>query len=165
MTKKGSSQVMLLGAGGLAIIILTAILIFYKKPQETSPSIGMPAPGFEDVPEMVVGDGEFGEYIEFTPQALEDRASRTRVLFFYANWCPICRPVDQELKTKANELPGNVTVIRVNYNDDETDEDEKSLAEKYGITYQHTFVVIDENGNELKKWNGGDLGKIIAETS
>ena len=168
---------MLLASGGVIIAVLVGLLIFYtpkEKEEVQDTSIGMPAPGYENVPEMVVDEGgasgtslagESGDYMEHYPGIINDRTERTRVLFFYADWCPTCRPVDEELSQKATELPGNVTVIRVNYNDDQTDEDEEALAKKYGITYQHTFVVIDENGNEIKKWNGGDLGRIIAETS
>lgn len=32
----------------------------------------------------------------------------------------------------------------------------------YGVTYQHTFVQIDENGDALAKWNGGDVEKLLS---
>lgn len=85
------------------------------------------------------------------------------VLFFYANWCPTCRPVDAELKQRLTEIPAGIEIYRVNYNDDETDEAEKALAQKYGVTYQHTFVQVDKNGNEITKWNGGGLDNLISK--
>jgi hypothetical protein len=38
----------------------------------------------------------------------------------------------------------------------------KDLQKKYGVTYQHTFVQIDENGEALSKWNGGDVDKLLS---
>jgi thioredoxin-related protein len=45
----------------------------------------------------------------------------------------------------------------------ETDQEEKDLAKKYGITYQHTFVQIDSKGNEITKWNGGKTDELLAK--
>jgi thioredoxin-related protein len=49
----------------------------------------------------------------------------------------------------------------VNYNDTATDQAEKELAKKYGVTYQHTFVQIDAEGNEVTKWNGGKIEELL----
>ena len=40
--------------------------------------------------------------------------------------------------------------FRVNYNDNETDENEKQLAREFGVAYQHTKVLI-KNGKRLLK--------------
>lgn len=101
-------------------------------------------------------------YVEYSKAALDQAASNRRVLFFYANWCPTCRPTDANLKENTSKIPVDVTVIRVNYNDTETDQEEKDLAKKYGITYQHTFVQIDSQGREITKWNGGQIGELLA---
>jgi hypothetical protein len=53
-------------------------------------------------------------------------------------------------------------VIRVNYNDPDTDATEKELAKKYGITYQHTFVQIDSTDQVVTKWNGGRLKELLS---
>lgn len=100
-------------------------------------------------------------YVVFTPQALPDASTTRRVLFFYANWCPTCQPADADITKNTVQIPPDVTIIRVNYNDTETDQAEKDLAKKYGVTYQHTFVQIDAAGNEIAKWNGGGLNEIL----
>lgn len=41
---------------------------------------------------------------------------------------------------------------------------EKALKQKYGITYQHTFVYVDKDGKQIKKWNGGAIDALIANT-
>lgn len=101
-------------------------------------------------------------YVEYSPQVLTYSSGTRRVLFFYANWCPICRPADTEFQSRVNEIPQDVTLIRVNFNDSDTDADEEALANKYAITYQHTFVQIDKDGNEVAKWNGGGLDQLLS---
>ena len=101
-------------------------------------------------------------YVEYSKTALEKAASNRRVLFFYASWCPTCRPADASFKENISKIPKDVTLIRVNYNDPETDQEEKDLAKKYGITYQHTYVQIDNTGKEITKWNGGQINELLS---
>lgn len=101
-------------------------------------------------------------YIEYSKVAYDQAADKRRVLYFYASWCPICRPADANFKANANKIPEDITVLRVNYNDPDTDQEEKDLAKKYGITYQHTFVQVDSTGKEVTKWNGGQTNELLA---
>lgn len=107
------------------------------------------------------GDGQ-GKYVVFSEQQLTSHANSRRVLFFYANWCPTCQPADQSFTQQTSRLPADVVVIRVNYNDSQTDDTQKELARKYGVTYQHTFVQIDEDGTEVAKWNGGKIDELLS---
>ena len=102
-----------------------------------------------------------GAYVEYGPNVLEGSKATKRVLFFYASWCPLCKPADAEFRDRMSEIPEGVTVIRVNYNDPSTDQAEKDLAAKYGVTYQHTFVQIDGQGNVVTKWNGGKIAELL----
>jgi thiol-disulfide isomerase/thioredoxin len=101
-------------------------------------------------------------YIQYSKAALEKAAATRRVLFFYASWCPTCRPADANFTQNTNKIPEDVTLVRVNYNDPETDQEERDLAKKYGITYQHTFVQIDNTGKEVTKWNGGQIEELLS---
>ena len=101
------------------------------------------------------------EYLAYNAEDFEKNKSKRRVLFFYANWCTTCRPVNAQFLKEANQIPEDVVVYRVNYKDSDTDDQEKALADKYKITYQHTFVQVNEQGNEIKKWNGGNLADLI----
>jgi thiol-disulfide isomerase/thioredoxin len=105
-----------------------------------------------------------GRYVAFTPEVLQKSSNTRRVLFFYANWCPTCRPADKNFMENIDKIPNDVTLIRVNYNDTDTDETEKELAKKYGVTYQHTYVQIDSQGNEITKWNGGQIEELLKNT-
>ncbi|QQR78001.1 MAG: redoxin domain-containing protein [Candidatus Moraniibacteriota bacterium] len=102
-----------------------------------------------------------GQYEDYTKSAFDQAVGKRRVLFFYANWCPICRPADSDIRANVAKLPADVAVLRVNYNDTDTDSDEKALAKEYGVTYQHTFVQIDSDGNVVTKWNGGKMAELL----
>lgn len=119
----------------------------------------MPVPGTKTVEKIVTQEDR---YIPYSLAQLTTMSNKKRVLYFYANWCPICRPIDEEFRQKMSQIPENVVVIRVNYNDSDTDAEEKDLAKKYGITYQHTFVQIDAQGNKIAIWNGGGLTELLA---
>jgi thioredoxin 1 len=103
----------------------------------------------------------YSRYVIHSPQTYEQYNGKKRILFFYASWCPTCQPVNKDLMDNSIKIPEDFVVIRVNYKDAETDDLEKALAKKYAVTYQHTFVVIDEEGNEITKWNGGDFKDIL----
>lgn len=92
---------------------------------------------------------------------LKKVTAEKKVLYFYANWCPTCIPANAEFESRYKEIPENVVVVRVNYNDTDTNSEEKALATRYGITYQHTFVQVDAKGDVVKKWNGGGLDELI----
>jgi len=100
-------------------------------------------------------------YVEYSKTAFDKVTSARRVLFFYASWCPTCRPADANFRANETKIPEDVTLIRVNYNDPETDQEEKDLAKKYGISYQHTYVQIDGTGKEITKWNGGQIDELL----
>ncbi len=72
------------------------------------------------------------------------------VLFFNASWCPTCQEANKNLSASKGEFPNGLTVVDVDY-DDNTD-----LRKEYGVTTQHTFVLIEPDGTEVKKWTGSD---------
>ena len=101
-------------------------------------------------------------YVQYTKEGYEAVKNQRHVLYFYANWCPTCRPADAEFQSRMGEIPEGIVVIRVNYNDSDTDADEEALASQYNITYQHTFVLL-ENGEVIKRWNGGGLSELLSQ--
>ena len=56
-----------------------------------------------------------------------------------------------------NELSSDKVVgFLVNYNDDQTDDDERNLAREFGVAYQHTKVFLKDGQRILKSpesWN------------
>jgi len=87
------------------------------------------------------------------------------VLYFYANWCPICKEeVASALSPAFNELATDTVVgIRINYKDSDTDKDEEELARAYGVAYQHTKVFLKNGKQILKAPDSWDKARYLAE--
>jgi len=73
------------------------------------------------------------------------------VVFFYAAWCPNCRATITELNARWSEVNPDLTLVIADY------DKETALKGKYGVTYQDTFVLLDDKGNSLKSWNSGGV--------
>jgi len=101
---------------------------------------------------------EKGSYVLYD-SALLSRAENGRVvLFFRASWCPSCKALDSDIRARASEIPGDVTILNVDY------DTHADLKQKYGVTYQHTLVQVDGKGNLIKKWSGtSKLSDLIAQ--
>lgn len=86
-------------------------------------------------------------------------------LYFYANWCPICREeLPNALYPAFNELTTDKVVgFRVNYNDNETNGDEKNLAKEFGVAYQHTKVFLKNGQRALKSPESWDKERYLRE--
>ncbi|MBL8030902.1 MAG: thioredoxin family protein [Candidatus Doudnabacteria bacterium] len=97
-----------------------------------------------------------GEYLDYSPETLKIELAEGHkvVLFFHAPWCPFCKTADAAFKAKLDQIPTNVVVLKTDYDSN------SALKQKYGVTYQHTFVQIDANGNMVSKWNGGDVDSL-----
>ena len=56
------------------------------------------------------------------------------VLYFYANWCPICKREQVDTFAAFNELNDpDLIGFRVNFRDSDTDSDEEASAKEFGI--------------------------------
>lgn len=98
-----------------------------------------------------------GSYESYSPEKVA-AATGDVVLFFHASWCPTCREVDENIKTNLKDIPSGLTILDVDY------DNSTALKQKYGVTYQHTFVQVDAQGNQIKKWSGSStLGALVAE--
>ncbi len=85
-----------------------------------------------------------GNYQSFESASATIDSDKITVLNFYAPWCPSCRSAHTNLVNEASQLPSNLQVLNVDY-DSNTE-----LRNKYGVTSQHTFVLIDRDGNKIK---------------
>lgn len=96
-----------------------------------------------------------GRYVIYSPDYLEKYKDKTKVIYFFAAWCPTCKVANRDITENQNKIPENVVIIKTDY------DTEKELKKKYNVTYQHTFVIVDDQGNEVTKWNGGGLDEIL----
>ena len=95
-------------------------------------------------------------YQPYTKAAFDAAKGSQRVLFFHATWCPNCKRADADITKNLAKLPADVVVFKTDY------DRETALKKQYGITAQHTFVLVDAQGRALKKWAGGGLKEIMA---
>ena len=98
----------------------------------------------ESVPAApVVAAWSYSEYSE----AAVKSATGNKVLFFAASWCPSCVSADKTMKSET--IPEGLNVFKVDY-DSNVD-----LRKKYGVTGQHTFVLVNDNMEKVKLMVGG----------
>lgn len=90
-----------------------------------------------------------GSYELYSPEKLAFAETGKVVLFFRATWCPSCRTIDKDIRKHLNEIPENLKILDVDY------DNSSELKQKYGVTTQHTFVQVDKDGNLITKWSGG----------
>ena len=105
----------------------------------------MSEPEIAPEPVQAVSVGTFESYSADKLALAEDG---TVILFFHANWCPTCRGLENDLNASLGDIPANTHILKLDY-DTETE-----LKKKYGVVRQHTLVVVDASGNEVKKLTG-----------
>lgn len=110
--------------------------------------------------------GEKSPYLEFNKIDYDKALASNKIVFldFYANWCPICRAEAPELTAGFDSLTSdNVIGFRVNFNDSDTDNDEKTLAKQFEIPYQHTKVILKDTKVALIDSDSWDKSRFEQE--
>ena len=102
----------------------------------------------------VLSGTEATKYLDFNKadydKALKDK--KKILLYFYANWCPICKVEQPQTFAAFNEIKDpDLIGFRVNFRDSDTDADEESLAKEFGVSYQHTKIIL-KNGQRVGKF-------------
>jgi thioredoxin 1 len=82
-------------------------------------------------------------YIDYSIENLAANSAGKNIIFFKASWCPTCKTVDADITTNLSKIPAGVNIMKTDY-DNSTE-----LKKKYGVTQQHTFVVVDKDGNKI----------------
>lgn len=141
-----------------------------KSPSSTPTTLTVPPTTETDdaKPEIegTVLAGTEAKLVDFNKSDYEKalRGEKLIVLYFYADWCPICQAELPNLYSAFNELrTKNVIGFRVNFNDDMTDTDEKALAQEFSVSYQHTKIFILQGRRVLKDPDTWQKDKYLQE--
>lgn len=129
-----------------------------KKPSENEVSIEVKA---EIQFEGKVLAGIKSPFLDFNSPDYEKalKSGKPIMLYFYASWCPLCQDEVANATVPAfNEWDSSDMIgFRVNFKDSDTDEQERELARKFGVAYQHTKVILNAEGERILKspesWN------------
>jgi len=133
----------------LAAIVVSVVYLLLRPEPAATPSAteapSSPAPaGQTETPKEVDADVDApGVYTEYSESAVAD-AKGTKLLFFYAPWCPQCRELDASIRSST--LPDNLTILKVDYDTNQ------ALRQKYGVTLQTTLVQVDDAGEKVKSF-------------
>jgi len=143
----------------IIVVIIVGVLIILSLFNRNSDTAQVPSQeSVTDVQEDVALNGALNEapetelaglYTQYDGN-LEQYAGKDIILFFKADWCPSCRALDGDIKSKLDSIPDSVVLLELNY-DTETE-----LRKKYGVTTQHTMVHVDADGTAITKWSGGN---------
>jgi len=111
-----------------------------------------------DSPELLM---DVMSYTDYSSAALNNAELKgTSVLFFAATtWCQTCSELEKEIVERIDEVPRNMTILKVDYDND------KEMNARWGVTSQHTLVVLDENGQEVKRWIGGGFDTLLQQVN
>ena len=85
-----------------------------------------------------------GQYVDFSEQALADASGSSRVVFFHAQWCSTCKFFENDIKSAG--VPADITILEADY------DTETALKDKYGVSVQSTFVLLNDAGEVVRTW-------------
>ncbi len=110
--------------------------------------------------------GKSSPLLDFTKADYEKATASGKlvVLYFYANWCPLCKAEFPVMQEAFNGLSSEGVIgFRVNYNDNQTDADEVALAREFGVAYQHTKVFVKSGKQILKSPESWGKDRYLSE--
>jgi thiol-disulfide isomerase/thioredoxin len=103
-----------------------------------------------------------GSYLSLAEyEAAASNYAGTKVVYFFsASWCSTCKVARDNFQASLSEIPGDMTIVEVDF------DDSQALRVTHGVTIQHTFVQIDDNGGLLKKWSGSTtIDDLVTQTA
>ena len=152
----------------VVVLALGAIIIFNNQKQAIIPTEEKTASEEKKI-EGYSGKvlaGNSSPFLEFKKEDYEKALKSGKIIFldFYANWCPICRAETPDVHAGFDSLATDKIIgFRVNFNDSETDEDEKKLAKDFNVPYQHTKIILKEGLEILRSVDQWNKEKFLEE--
>jgi len=89
-------------------------------------------------------------YQEFSKEALAKALEEKKdvVLFYYADRCPSCIALDENINENIDILPENLVLLKVDY------DEEEELKKYFQVRQQHTLIFLDETGEKKEMTTG-----------
>ena len=86
-------------------------------------------------------------YVDYTEGSVKTAlaAGQKVVLFFHASWCPSCKSLNAAIMSELASIPADTLIVKVDYDSSDV------LKQKYGVTSQHTTVLIDKDMRLISK--------------
>ena len=92
-------------------------------------------------------------------EAFEVASDKQRWIYFHLDGCPECSALDKEINANLSDIPEDVVIYKVDYDDNQ------DLRQQYGVTRQTTIVAVDAEGEKtgeiLATGDNRDLGNIV----
>lgn len=145
-----------------SVLLILGGFVFFKdgfSTAQSQPSTLAEANSDSEISFEVEANFDMANYLNYSTPALSASQERGQTLLFFAatTWCQSCAELEQEIVDRVAEIPSNVTILKVDYdNDQETNQ-------QHAVTSQHTLVLLDESGTEVKRWLGGDFNTLLDE--
>lgn len=98
-------------------------------------------------------------YLEYSDESLANAQKKGRPVLFFAatKWCQTCQKLEKEIIERQAEIPEDVTILKVDYDND------KAMNQKHAVTSQYTLVVLESDGREEARWVGGGFDALLQQ--
>ena len=134
----------------LVIVVLTIVMGIGRIKDDNTVASDVQSELMVDIPQISP------HYFDYSRVSLaKAKQNGNTVLFFAAtSWCNTCSALDLELKEQSDTLPENISILKIDYDHD------TAMNTAYRVTSQHTMIMLDQSGKELKRWVGGDINEL-----
>lgn len=104
---------------------------------------------------------DLNAYIDYSSANLSAAQEKGHAVLFFAAtiWCETCSALDQEISERIRDIPSDLTILKVDF-DRNTE-----LKNRYSVAYQHTLILLDQEGKILHRWIGGGLDELLLQVN
>lgn len=139
-----SKRILLIITGFIGLVFIGTAVLLTSDSKSPEASVSTPSPSTtideSNNPSSKTKGG--GNYTSYSETALAADTG-TKVLFFHAPWCSQCRQIESGINK--DTVPNGVIVYKVDY------DSSQDLRNRYGVTLQTTFIVLNQDNEALKK--------------